>query len=307
MPDWESLRKSLLSEKTSSVLPPSVQLPILPKALLEFQNKAKDPEVETQELSRIISSDAGLSTELLRNANTCQSESRTRIVSVNQALVRLGIRNTLLHLTISGVRLMMKSSSSKLVNFQNFWNTNLERSLLARELARLMGADQDLAFTAGMLQDFLLPLIGNELIDDYLEFAENRDKYGSIVEFERERLGWDHAVAAAHVMRDWQFPDELVCCVCLHHRGLDIRADRELGSTSVAAAAIASLMPDALRQNANGLELLMSLEGQWDAFNLGEIAEKIGQEFQAMTSTQHHFSLLRFYENAVKRAAASRT
>lgn len=304
MPDWATIRKWILSENSAFVLPSSVKLPILPKALIEFRQKAENPDADTNELSRIIASDAGLSTELLRNVNSSKYANSRKVTSVKHALLLLGIRSTLMFLTVGGIKQVMKSSSSKLINFQNFWNTNLERSLFSREVATLLNVDTDLAYTAGMLQDFLLPLITSQLFEGYLEFTENRDKYASLVEFEQETLGWNHAEAAAHVMHAWHFPDELVCCVYLHHRGLEILKDDLYKNTSVAAVAISSLLPDGLRQEADGLTKLMELENEWSEFDLMSIAEKVNKEFQETASdVKNHFSFLRVYQNALKRIA----
>jgi serine/threonine-protein kinase len=295
-----------LAENSDSVLPPSVKLPSLPQALTQFRKKSQDPEADTNELSRIISTDAGLSTELLRTVNTCKSGTRSKVTSVKQALLILGIPTTLLHLTTSGLKQMMRSTSSKLINFQSFWNTNLERSFFAREVAKLLNADTDLAFTAGMLQDFLLPLITNQLLDDYLEFTADRDSFANLAAFEQQKFKWDHAQAAAQVMYAWQFPDELICCVYYHHQGVEILKDEQLGKTSAAAVAISSLIPDALRQEPNGLQRLMDLEKEWDAFRLLPIAERVNHEFQEMASdARNHFTLLRVYQNALKRMKVS--
>jgi len=302
MTDWEAIRKSILAENSDSVLPPSVKLPVLPQALTEFRKKSQDPEAGTNELSQIIASDAGLSAELLRSVNTSKSGVRAKVTSVKQALIHMGVQTTLLHLTTSGMKHAMRSASSKLINFKNFWNTNLERSLFAREIAILLNADTDLAFTAGMLQDFLLPLITNQNLEDYLEFTNNRDDYLNLVVFEQLKFGWDHAQAAAQVMHAWEFPDELICCVYFHHAGLKILEDERLGQTSAAAVAISSLLPDSLRQETNGLARLIDLEGKWDEFKLLPIAETINDEFQEMASdARSHFTFLRLYQNAVKK------
>lgn len=303
-PDWVEVRETLLAENADSVLPPAVELPVLPKALMDFREAAEDPEVETELLSRIISSDAGLSAELLRSVNTCKAATRNPITSVRQALVMSGVRTTLLHLTVSSMQQAMKSRASKLINLANFWNTNLERSLLAREIAQLLGADADLAFTACMLQDFLLPLITNQLCDDYLEFTENRSDYANLLAFEQQKFGWNHAEAAAHVMHAWHFPDELVCCVCLHHRGTELISDPTLGKSSATAVAIASLMPDPLRQEPSGLERLIELDGDWVGFDLAATVTVVDVGFQEMASNvRNHFSLRRAYDKALRRLA----
>lgn len=302
MPQWEEIRKSFIVESDKSVLPPSVKLPVLPKALSDFRDVAQDPEADVNELSKIVSSDSGLSTELLRNVNSCKSGARVRITSVKQALLNLGISSTQLFLTSTCMQSVMKSTSSKLINFQNFWNVNLERSLLAREIARLVGADPDLAFTGAMLQDFFLPLITNQITDKYLEFATDREQFTSLVEFERKKFGWDHAQAAAQIMYAWKFPDELICCIYYHHHGLAILENEDLAKTSVAAVAISSLIPDALRQELDGLQQLIQFDQDQREINIRKLAKQIKDEFEETSSApQSHFTLTHLYENAKKR------
>ena len=139
MSAWEEVRKTLLPDGTKSVLPPTIKLPILPKALMDFQQEAQNEEVEFGRLEQIVSSDSGLSSELLRLVNSGAIAARSEITSVRQALVMLGLRATLMHLMTGGMKQAMKSTSSKLINFQNFWNYNLERAICAKHIAK---ADQ---------------------------------------------------------------------------------------------------------------------------------------------------------------------
>ena len=303
MSAWEQIRAKLLPGNKESILPPTVKLPVLPKALIDFQQAARDPDVEFGELEKILSTDSGLSSTLLRHVNSGCNATRVEITSVRQALSTLGLRNTLLHLTTSGMQQAMKSTASKLINFQNFWNYNLERAICARQLAGMLNANADLAFTAAMLQDFLLPLISNELYDDYLEFTRNREQYGDLPSFERSRQGWDHAEAAAQVMVAWNFPDELVCCVCLHHRGLALLEDPFFAKSAAAAVAIASLLPDPLQQELNGIERLADLEQKIDGFEVLQVATAVDAEFSESGGDQLHYSFLK----ACHKALADRT
>ncbi len=156
-----------------------------------------------------------------------------------------------------------------------------------------------------MLQDFLLPLITNQMLDDYLEFTGNRDSFTNLVAFERQKFGWDHAEAAAQVMYSWEFPDELICCVYFHHHGLKILKDEKLGKTSAAAVAISSLIPDALRQETDSLQKLIDLEKEWDELELLPIAERVNAEFEEMSDARNHFTFLRVYQNALKKSNLS--
>lgn len=293
--NWTEFRRSLLGDHDPQVFPPRIQLPILPHALMEFSRKAESPDACTTELGRIIESDSGLTCDLLRYVNSSKFGLRTKLSTAHQAITKLGIRNSKLFLLTAGVQHAMKACKSKLINFQAFWLTNLERALFAREVAGLLKANADVAFAGSMLHDFMLPLLSNEKYHDYFKFTQipEQDR-PPLVTYEKATFGWDHALASAQVLLAWSFPDDLISCVLLHHGGLEMLRHNEVGNTAVAAVAVAGLIPDALRQSGAGLEQLMQLDAVWPKFQLVEIAERVEQELMESTSlADQHFSLKR--------------
>ena len=293
MTDWTKLRKELIGEGKQSPLPAQIKLPMLPKAVMEFSQKAEDPNSTPKQLSKIIETDAGISCEMLRMVNSSSFALRRKVSSIQQTITLLGIRSTKLFLVTTGLKQAMSSNDSKLINLPNFWSTNLERALTARKIARLMKVDQDVAFSAAMVQDFLLPVLSKELFDLYLQFTINQDNDPCLLkEYERRHFSWDHCEAAANVMLDWSFPDDLICSVYLHHEGLKLLTDSQLGKTPAAAVAVASLIPDPLRQDPNGLNQLLALNEAWPEFNLFEIAEQIDIELrEESTAARNYLSL----------------
>lgn len=293
MTDWTKLRKELIGEGKQSPLPSQIKLPMLPKAVMDFSQKAEDPNSTPKQLSKIIETDAGISCELLRMVNSSAFALRRKVSSIQQTISLLGIRSTKLFLVTTGLKHAMSSNDSKLINLPNFWSTNLERALTAREVARLMKVDPDVAFSAAMLQDFLLPVLSKELFDLYLQFTINQDSDPCLLkEYERRHFSWDHCAAAANVMLDWSFPDDLICSVYLHHEGLKLLTDPQLGKTPAAAVAVASLIPDPLRQDPNGLNQLLALNEAWPEFNLFEIAEQIDNELrEESTAARNYLSM----------------
>lgn len=305
--NWTQLRKDLIGDRTESVIPPSIKLPMLPQSLLEFNRRAEDPNAGVNELGRIIQSDSGLTCELLRYVNSSVFGLRQKVSTAAQAMSLLGIRPTKLFLLSAAVQHAMKACKSRLINIQTFWTTNLERALLAREVALLLRANGELAYSGSMLHDFLLPLLCNELFDIYFPFGQTPENVRRpLVEYEKEALGWDHTLATAHVMMGWGFPDDLICCVLLHHGGLAVLSDPEIGRSPAAAVAVAGLMPDVLRQPGDGLAELMKLQQIWPQFNLIEIAAKVQSQLEAATpQAGQHFSLARRLEKHQAALAAT--
>jgi serine/threonine-protein kinase len=293
--NWSELRNQLLGGVDRSQILPNVALPVLPRALSEFCKHAEDPKSSPASLAKIVETDGTLTCELLKYVNSSRFGLSRQISSVQQALSLAGVKQTKLLLMSAGVRLATASRESQLINIRNFWNTNLERALLAREIAKLLKADAELAFAAGLLQDFLLPIITNEKLDDYMQFLTSQDvEPREVTGWESRRFGWTHAYAGGALMFDWAFPDELICAVLLHHRGLALLADPQLNRTAAAAAAVASLLPDALRQTPDGFDQLVRLEIVWPAFRLLPTAEKLKADFDAMApGSGYEMNLLR--------------
>lgn len=277
--DWDAITKQELGDFTTAQLPPTLELPALPHAATAFVQKANDPDVSTEELAKIIETDSGLTTELLKYVNSSFVGLRSKAKSVAHTLTLLGRRQARMHIVTTATQAAVRARKSKLINQASFWNSSLQKALFAREVARLLKADEDLAFSGALLQDYLLPVISNELTEPYLDFISHRDeKPASLVEFERQTFNWDHPKAAAGLAMRWHLPADLVCCILLHHAGLKILGDKQLGRTSVAAVAISALLPDELRQQKLGLEQLAKLSQKWEAFDLAKLAETVDRQ-----------------------------
>lgn len=284
MTNWTALRRSHFGDEPRSPLPPRVKLPVLPHAAMEFSRKSQHADASPEKLGAVIEADSGLTCDLLRHVNSAAFGLRRKVGTAKHAIATLGISESRLFLLSSALSRALKNCESKLLDLQEFAAVNLERALFAKEVAVLLKADADLAFAAGMLADFILPVVTHQLFPSYYEYTNlPDDEVQSLLSYEHAKLGWDHANAAAQVMFCWGFPDDLLCCVMLHHRGVKLLADRALRTTAAAAVAVASCMPDPLNQEPAGLARLRQLESRWDAFCLLDIAERVDQEFQEMS------------------------
>ena len=292
--DWTEKREAMLGKTSEPNLLPDIKLPMLPQALIEFSQLADDPYCEIQKLAAIVESDTGLTCQLLRAVNASVNGLRHKISSAHHAIATLGIRRTKLQLISVALQNALPAKQLKLINLATFWNANLERAIFAKHIARLLKADEHLAFSAALLCDFLLPVLTNDRDEHYLEFL-NLSSTGStdLCLFEEQTFGCNHAETAARVMFEWGFPDDLICCVMLHHEGLAILTDADLGQSAAAAVAVAALIPDPLRQSSNGMEQLQNLSSVWNSFDLEQFAEAVYEEYQPQARDSANCVLLR--------------
>jgi len=272
--NWTELRTSLIGDAARTGSMPSIRLPALPRAVTDFCRKAEDPKSGPADLAKIIEADSGLTAELLKAANSSQSGSRNRYATARQAISRIGIRNSKILLMAAAAHGIMRASQSKLLNMSIFCHKSLERAVFARHVATHLKCDGDLAFAGALLVDVVLPTLANEQLARYSEFSESGEaKSWRLTEFERQHFGWDHAIAAAYVMLGWGLPDELVCCVLLHHVGPRLLDDAELGRSEAAAVLASAWIPDFPLQEPKGFDWLQSLESRWPGWDLMATAE----------------------------------
>jgi serine/threonine-protein kinase len=281
--DWATMRAEGLATFTMEVMPPTIQLPALPHAVTLFMERSADEAATERDLAEILETDTGLTFELLKYVNSSFLGLRQKATTVNQALSLLGRRQSRMLVMATGAQASLQARKSKLINQQAFWNASLQKALFAREIAHMLQTDADVAFSGALLQDYLLPVLSNDLIDIYLEFVQNREGLPeTLCEFEYSHFKWDHALAGACLAHRWNLPDELVCCILYHHSGLRILAHPQLGRTAVAAVALSAMLPEQLRQHFHGLELLSKLQQKWPAFRLESIAQKVDQQHEEM-------------------------
>jgi HD-like signal output (HDOD) protein len=292
--DWAELRDEALGGLTHSLIPPKVNLPTLPGAVTSFAKRSLDETVSLRELAGILETDAGLTLRLLKHVNSAFVGVQGKVKSVVQALSLLGCVGSRRFVLVAGMEAAIRAHNSKLINQNSFWNTNLQKAIFSREIALLLETDAEIAFLGALLQDYVLPVLTNDLFDEYSEFVESSDvDAGTLAEFERHRFGWDHGLVGACLAYNWKLPDELVCCIRYHHSGLGILTDAKLGRSPVAATALSSLLPDRFSPGRHGLALLRRLEGSWPAFRLERLAESVDQQYSQMSLGIHNaFPLL---------------
>lgn len=281
--DWAAIRAEGLANFTMAVLPPTIQVPALPNAVTLFMERSSDDKASIQDLSEILETDTALTLELLKYVNSSFLGLRQQAKTVFQALSLLGRRQSRMLVMATGAQAAMLARKSKLINQQAFWNASLQKALFAREIALMLQTDADVAFSGALLQDYLLPVLTNDLINTYLEFIQSRENMPeTLCEFEQNQFTWDHALAGACLAHRWNLPDELVCCILYHHSGLRILVNPQLARSPVAAVALSAMLPDQLRQHMHGFELLAKLEQKWPAFRLESLAETVDRQHAAM-------------------------
>jgi len=211
------LEKLTLDSVTSKVN----DLPALPTIVNDVMKLTEDPNSTVKDLERVIMKDPGLTTRILRLANSVHYGYARRISTISEASILLGfeaIKSMTLAASVNG--LMIKKVPGYGLNENELWIQSQSCALISRYIAKkLRYPYADLAYVAGLLRDIGKVIISYYLVDYskeiMIKLEENPNL--SFVDAEETVLGFNHSQIGAKVAKKWNLPDELIEAIEYHH------------------------------------------------------------------------------------------
>ncbi len=192
----------------------------LPAAALEAVRMMDDPDVSTSRITTVIEHDPGLTTNILRMANSAYFGFPRAVSSVQDAIVRLGLKEIRRTILASAVAPIVKRpvkgydlSAGKL--WEHAMTTAVGTDQIAAELDIV---PPDYTFTAGLLHDVGKIVLGTFIDVDAEPIMKLAfDEHVPFEIAEQRILGIDHAETGAALLEKWQLPVEIVEVCRWHH------------------------------------------------------------------------------------------
>lgn len=204
----EVLRDALVERIESG----GIELPVLPEVASQVINASMDPECDLRQLTALIGRDQSMTAHLLRLSNSALYASPVPIVSLQQALSRLGLKK------IREIALII-SCETKVFKVEGFdlavrtlFRHSLAAAAFAQEIARHRRWNVEEAFLCGLLHDIGKPVLLQTLSDlkQKLEIEVDRDAIlAGTDEF--------HADLGSKLVKHWKLPVRLSETIEFHH------------------------------------------------------------------------------------------
>lgn len=195
-------------------------LPPMPQVVHKARKVLSDPKSSFGDLARVIESDQGIVTQVLRMANSPYYGLSGTVSSVRHASVVLGTQTLmeLLNLACSS-EILGQTLEGYGLEAGDLWMHSLAVASGSQLIARRSHPDLALdAFSAGLIHD-----VGKIILDPYIE--ERKEEFQAFIgapdstflSAERGILGFDHAQLASEVCQRWQIPAPIVRAIRHHH------------------------------------------------------------------------------------------
>ncbi len=177
-------------------------------------------EVSTDEIEAILATDVGLTTSLLRVANSAACGGAVEIKTLRDAITRTGMKDIRrMVVTHSGASAAGNDLESYGLSKHEAWRAAVAGAVAAEGMARRRGyADPGLAFIAGLLRDCgklaMQQIIGGEELRQAICGKSPTDDEAV---WESEHFGFDHCEAGSELAKLWGLPEELATAIRDHH------------------------------------------------------------------------------------------
>ncbi len=194
-------------------------LPVLPQVAMRITERMQSPTATVAEISDLIKSDMGLSSRVLRLANSSYYSIPGGVSEVSKALQFLGFTTIAQIVLTSSVVGSFKNPGTGDFPLAPFWLHSFGTGQLAEITARSlqMGSPAD-AFVGGLLHD-VGKLILLEIAPDQLQKTARlaREKKISFHAAELETGAPSHVMLGAELARHWKLPDSIRALIEHHH------------------------------------------------------------------------------------------
>jgi len=193
----------------------------IPQVALKILRIINDEHYEIQHVTEEIRKDQVISARTLKLCNSVMFASRTKIDSLDHALVMLG-KHLLLKFVISASlnNFFNQSGQGYSLCKGGIYHHAVGTAIIAEKLAELTGkVEPSMAYTAGLLHD-----IGKVVLDQFINsgfplfYRELNEAGKNFSEVEKQVLGTDHAEVGAALAQNWSFPESLVETIKHHHK-----------------------------------------------------------------------------------------
>ena len=212
----------------------SLEVPLLPEVAAIVIAESEE-SFDFRKVSEQIHRDQALAGHVLRIANSAAICGRSaRIVSLQQALVRLGTRRVKELILAVVMKTRVFRASQHAARAHDIWREAAASAFIGREIARVMRKNPESAFLAGLLHT-----IGKPVVLQVLSEMERRESISLPKSLFDKILDEHHPVAGRRLVASWALPDNIAVTIGYHKNYNEAPVHKPLVTIIAAAGQIA--------------------------------------------------------------------
>lgn len=193
---------NILDEIKFNISEGNIELPPIPDIIQQIHEKIEDPTASIDKIVDCIT-DQILVSKILRICNSPYYRNVSRVSTLKEAVVLIGLKSLLSIVTVHALSCFSPRNSDEI---RKVLRHSLVCGMIARQIARDMGNNYELAFMCGMLHD-IGKTVMLDMLYDYMLSAELKAK---IIEDHHTEIG-------CLLAKKWNFSEDIQECIRYHH------------------------------------------------------------------------------------------
>ncbi len=211
--------RTMVSDIIAKFKKNDADLPVLPAVVKDIQEVLNSPSSGVDQLAAVIEKDAVISVRLISIANSALYRGADKIVTVKQAIPRIGAKetqSTVATIANKGLYEVKDRKFSKLM--EKLWNHSLASAFAAKNLAEILEVnDTEKYYFMGLTHDIgkvlILKGLGDILVENHTYNIDD------ILTVAKE----SHTSFGSSMLRKWGFTDEY-SRICLLHASSNFKS-----------------------------------------------------------------------------------
>ena len=193
--------------------------PGMPGTAVKLLALIDNPRMRVSQIEAILRHDPGLTANVLRLANSAYFGIPSKVGSIRQAVILLGLKRLIQMVIAACVSAIMdKSVPGYDLPPGELWRHSIAASVAAEGLVKVLEVDAaEEIFTAALLHDVGKLVLGDFVKDEFKQIETAVSQGISFEMAEKIVLGTNHADVGARILTKWLLPPEIVNAVQFHH------------------------------------------------------------------------------------------
>src|SRR3954465_135654 len=204
--------QAVLDELSWRVQQGQVELPLLPGVAMEVTNVANQENADSRVIAELLRKDQSVAAHVLRVVSSPVYSGRTQIVSLQQAVARLGVQK----IREISLAIAFRVGVFKLKGFESeitaLFQHSVAAGMFAQEIARVTRRNVEDAFMCGLLHDVGRPVILQALVQILSEQKLHVPPSAVIL-----ATGELHADVGGTLADSWNLPESVEMSIRYHH------------------------------------------------------------------------------------------
>ena len=200
----------LVHESILAELKASGKLPTPAGVALTILELTRNPDSSTEDITLVLKGDPSLSGQILKYANSAASGVREEVTTVNDALVRLGMK--MVQQLCMGLSVLSANKTGKCPNFNygRYWTKSLARGVSGQVLSSVIPVvNPEEGFTCGLLISIGGLGLASVYPNEYSQILDNwqNGPGQKLTDLEMEELSINRHQVTEALFEDWGLPE----------------------------------------------------------------------------------------------------